>query len=516
LKLNWKLNKDMFSNWQGYIWGLIFVAATTALGQLVADIFSFENIVMLYLLFVVIVAIYWGIGPSIVTSFLVVVALDYFFIQPFLGFIPIRAEDFITLAVLLVISILISVLANRFRQKSAESRRRAREISNLYNISREVAKLTELGSSIRTIMQMGENMLENNIAILLPDPQNKSVLVPFSLDPNFSINGNESVIARWCFQNKQQSGFGTGSFSKSRSRYIPLSTLHGPIGVVVLWNAKGDNLYFHSDQSELLLAFTDLVAVCIENIKLAEEAKNTEILKAKDKLQTTVLNSISHDLRTPMVSVIGVLSSLQEENMNLDELARKNLVQMALEDAERLNTLIANLLDISRIQAGTVSLFRQPSDVVELIGASIERLGNRTANYHIDINLPVELPFIDIDSGLIVQVFFNILDNALKYSPPDSTIEISARQVSRELEIEIADHGVGIPQSELPHIFEKFHRVQREEKFSGTGLGLSICKGFIELHGGQLFVENRLGGGTIVKFTLPLAGNVAEHEDKNR
>jgi two-component system sensor histidine kinase KdpD len=250
--------------------------------------------------------------------------------------------------------------------------------------------------------------------------------------------------------------------------------------------------------------------VAIERNEFAEKARSAEILETTDKLQTALLNSISHDLRTPLVSVIGVLSSLQEEGMNLDDSARRNLIQVAREEAERLNHLITNLLDVTRLEAGALKVSRQPCDVEDIAGAALEQSGGRSDNRPIRTDLPKELPFVCVDFGLTVQVLVNILENAFKYSPPDSPVEITGRQVGQQVEIEVADRGAGIPPEDLVRVFDKFYRVQRPDNVAGTGLGLAICKGLVESQGGRIAAENRPGGGTIVKLSLPVAEATSE------
>ena len=191
--------------------------------------------------------------------------------------------------------------------------------------------------------------------------------------------------------------------------------------------------------------------------------------------------------------------------MGLDDTARTNLIQVATEEADRLNHLITNLLDVSRIEAGAIRISRQPSDVQEIIGVALEQSGSRSGNRPIKIDMSTELPFVSVDFGLIVQALVNILDNALKYSPPDSPIEISGRQVALQVEIVVADRGIGIPPEDLQRVFDKFYRVHRPDNVTGTGLGLSISKGIVEAHGGRIAAENRPGGGTVVRLTLPVA-----------
>jgi len=503
LVLSWKPTRGMFTQWRGYLWGSLMVAAVTVLGYFFRSVFSTENILALYLMSVVISSIYFGLGPSIYISVLIIVVMDFLFIEPIMAFYPIKTQDFITLAILLVISIMISYLASRFRQKTAEAQRREREANTLYELNRVLAKSNELDSSIKTVIKMGKDIFGFHVAIFLPDYLKKKELIPYTDDPDFAGDSREAAIANWCFEKRQPAGVGTNNFSSSIARYLPLMTPRETIGVISLWNDQKKNMSVSNEDRRLLRTFTDLTAVALESIKLAEEVQKAVMLKAKEKLQTAVLNSISHDLRTPLVSVIGVLSSLQEESMNLDEASRKNLIQVAREDAERLNRFIANMLDSSRIEAGDMKILKQPSDTADLIGVALEQLGKRTAKHHIEIDVPAELPFVNVDFNLIVQTLVNILDNALKYSPEGSSIEISARQIGEFIDLEFADHGIGIPKQDLPYIFDKFYHVQRQTNIPGIGLGLSICKGIIEAHGGTILAENRLGGGTIIKLKLP-------------
>ncbi|MFA4837152.1 MAG: ATP-binding protein, partial [Dehalococcoidia bacterium] len=333
--------------------------------------------------------------------------------------------------------------------------------------------------------------------------QSKRTLKPYAEIPNLAIDDNDIAAAVWSFEHQKIIGYGTDTLPNAKARYLPLITTRGALGVMALW-VSGTTNQLTAEQSRLLEAYADLAALAVERIQLAKEARNAEILKAKEGLQTALLNSISHDLRTPLASIIGVLSSLQEEGMRLDDEARRNMLQVASEEAERLNHLIANLLDMSRIEAGAVKISRQPYDIQDIISVALEQSGSRSGNRPIKINLSAELPFVSVDFGLIVQVLVNILDNALKYSPSDSPIEISGRQAAQQIEIEVADHGIGIPPEDLLRVFDKFYRVHRADNVTGTGLGLSICKGIIEAHGGCILAANNTGGGTIIKLTLPV------------
>jgi two-component system sensor histidine kinase KdpD len=257
-------------------------------------------------------------------------------------------------------------------------------------------------------------------------------------------------------------------------------------------------------QRRLMEAFANQAAQAIERAKFAEEARQIKLLQAAEKLQNALLNSISHDLRTPLVSITGALTSLDEQSESLDDENRQSLIVTAREEAERLNRLVGNLLSMTRIESGAIKLNLEPGDIQDVIGTSLEQLGKRVAEHEVKVNIPADFPLIPMDFTLIVQVVVNLLENAIKYSPRGSLIEVSARLVYDMARIEIADRGVGIPPEDLTRVFDKFYRVQRPESVSGTGLGLSISKGIVEAHHGTIHARVRDGGGTVIAVELPL------------
>jgi len=490
--------------WRRYLLGLALVVLSTLLGLAVRTHVSPTSIVMIYLVSVIISAFYLGLGPSILVSVIGVIIFDIFLIPPYLSLSAKHAEYASTLIVLLLISIVISFLTSRVRRQSRVARQREFETATLYALSRDLTTTMELETTIHAIISSARETFGRDVVVFLPDAQNKETLKPHAESPNLIIDKNEVAAAVWSFQHQKTVGQGTDTLPNAKARYLPLNTARGAVGVMAL-RVSDTTSQLTIEQTRLLEAFTDLAAVAVERTQLAEEARNAQILAATEKLQTAFLNSISHDLRTPLVSIIGVLSSLREEGMGLDDAARTNLIQVATEEAERLNHLITNLLDVSRIEAGAIRISRQPSDVQDIVGVALEQSGSRSGSRPIKIDIPTALPFVSVDFGLIVQALVNILDNALKYSPPDSPIDISGRQVALQVEIVVADRGIGIPPEDLQRVFDKFYRVHRPDNVTGTGLGLSISKGIIEAHGGRIAAENRPGGGTVVRLTLPVA-----------
>jgi two-component system sensor histidine kinase KdpD len=309
-------------------------------------------------------------------------------------------------------------------------------------------------------------------------------------------------VAAWAFEHNQPAGLGTDTLPAAALRCQPLKTARGLVGVLGV-HPKEPGKLLTPEQRQTFDSFAHQAALAVERASLAEQARQTELLQATEKLQTALLNSISHDLRTPLVSITGALSSLREKTLTLDQDDRDSLLETAFEESERLNRLVGNLLNMTRLESNAIHLKQEPCDIQDAIGAALEQLGERISKRQVKINLPADLQLILLDFALFEQALVNILDNAVKYSPPDTLIEINVFQAQHTVNIEICDRGIGIPIEDLERVFDKFYRVQRPESVSGTGLGLAICKGIVEAHSGTVRAENRPGGGTIITITLP-------------
>jgi two-component system sensor histidine kinase KdpD len=491
------------------ILAVILVGLATGLSSLLRDFFDPTNLVMIYLLCTVVASVYLGLTSSILVSILGVLVFDFIFVPPFLSF---AIDDFrfiISMVSLLVVGIVISYLTSQFRRQTEAAWQRERQTASLYSLGRDLAVSNDLDSYIKAILQRTRDTFENDAIIFLPEALNKEILKPYVNNPEIKVNENENAAAWWAFQHQKIIGKGTDTLPNSEGRYFPLVTARGIVGVLALRELTGAP-DLTPTQERLAEAYCDLSAVAIEGILLTQENRNTELLKASERLQTALLNSISHDLRTPLVAVIGALSSMQEVKIKMDEESVKKLIQVAREEAERLNRLITNLLDESRLEAGSIKINRQFSDVQDLVGSALEQLGQRISSHQVKIKQPANLPFLSVDAGLIVQALVNILDNAVKYSAPNSVIEIKSSILNNEIILEISDEGIGVPFQDLENIFDKFYRVQRPEKVTGTGLGLSIAKGIIEAHGGHIMAENRPLGGTTIRISLPI-GEISEN-----
>jgi two-component system sensor histidine kinase KdpD len=482
-----------------YMFSLGLVALSTILGLLVRGELEPTNLVMLYLVSVVISAIFLGRGPSLLVAIASVLAFDFFLVPPYLTLAVSDTQYIITFVVLLVISLVISTLTTQVREQADAAIRRESQTSSLYNLGRDLTSATDLDEVLRIIVSHIGQAFGREVAIFLP--QNGRLHL-FSSSPGYQPDENEIAVAVWAYEYDQPAGRGTDTLPAASIRCQPLKTPNGIVGVLGVHPSEAGS-FLTTEQRQTLAAFTNQAALAIERATLANQAQQAELLQATEKLQTALLNSISHDLRTPLVSITGALTSLDEQSESLSEENRKSLIVTAREEADRLNRLVGNLLSMTRIESGAIKLHLEPGDVQDVVGTALEQLGKRIANHQVQANIPPEFPLVPMDFTLIVQVLVNVLENAVKYSPENSRIEITTDLLDGRAHLHIADRGVGIPPQDLARIFDKFYRVQRPESVSGTGLGLSISKGIVEIHHGSIYANAREGGGTIVTIELP-------------
>jgi two-component system, OmpR family, sensor histidine kinase KdpD len=485
----------------GYVWSLLLVIAATIVGRLFVGQIEATNLVMLYLLIVVIAAVYLGRGPAILASILGVLAFDFFFVLPYFNFAVSDTQYLITFIALFLVGVVISQLTVRAREQAEAAQQREAETAELYDLSRDLAATADLDEIIHSLIKHCEQSFHRETVILLPEGNR---LTPRLTSVGLSLSDEEMAVADWVYRHAEPAGRHTNTLPAAQLRYLPLKTARDVVGVLGVGKPGTAERDLNPAQRRLMEAFANQAAQAIERVNLAEEARQIKLLQAAEKLQNALLNSISHDLRTPLVSITGALTSLEEQSGTLDEENRRSLVQTAREEAERLNRLVGNLLSMTRIESGAIRLNLQPGDLQDVIGTALEQLGKRAADSQIKVRVPEDFPLIPMDFSLMVQVVVNLLENAIKYSSRESLIEVSVVQAGKNACLEVADRGVGIPPDDLGRVFDKFYRVQRPESVSGTGLGLSISKGIIEVHHGNIDAHARAGGGTIIHVDLPL------------
>jgi two-component system sensor histidine kinase KdpD len=478
---------------------------------------------MFYLAAVVFAAVYLGRGPSMLTALLSVLAFDFFFVPPRFTFAVTDTEYILTFIGLFIVGVVISTLAVRVREQAEAARAREAETASLYAFSRDLAAAVTLDEIVSiTVTHLSENF-SRQIVVLLPEngklelsgytpetPRNENERRAFSSaftrtadSPLAQLDESERAVAIWAFEHGQPAGRDTDTLPAAKVRYLPLKTSRGVVGVLGV-QPHDTTKHLTTEQRLLMEAFANQAALAIERVRLADEAQQARLQIETEQLRNSLLSSVSHDLRTPLAAITGAASSLMDDENALGPAARHEMAQTIYEEAERLNRLLRNLLDMTRLESGALHINKELQPLEEVIGAALSRLEEPLADRAVNIRLPDDLPFVPIDSVLIEQVFINLLENAIKYTPAHSPIDLSASQDGAAILIEVADRGPGLPPGDEQRIFEKFYRARAPQNGSGVGLGLTICRGIIEAHGGRIWAENRSGGGAIFRFTLPI------------
>jgi two-component system sensor histidine kinase KdpD len=488
--------------WRQYLYGVGLVVLVSLIGQPIRVVVDPTDLVMLYLLAVVVAATRWGRGPSVLTAILSVLAFDFFLVPPHLTFAVADAQYFLTFFGLLAVGLVISTLAVREREQAESARRREMHTAALYDLSRDLATTVSQDMVMQAAIRHISEMFNCETSVFLPEGD---LLALYARTAEFPVGQDSNAVATWVFRQGQVAGLGTNTLAAADARYLPLKTAQGAIGVVGIKPRLENNEFLSPDQQRLLEALLSQVALATEAVQLADKAHQAQLLRETEKLQTALLNSISHNLRTPLASITGALSSLRDDDQMLDADARRELLNTAWEEAERLNHLVGNLLNMTRLEAGAIKLALETYDVQDLVGVTLNQMANRLRRRQLVMDVPSTLPPVSIDLVLAAQALVNLVDNAVKYSPADTPIGIRAYVDQGQVVIEVSDQGVGVPSDELERIFDKFYRVQQASDTSGTGLGLSISKGIVELHGGRIWASNRPGGGTTFAIALPVA-----------
>ncbi|MCG2786671.1 MAG: sensor histidine kinase KdpD [Anaerolineae bacterium] len=492
----------LHSRFSAYLSSIVLTVLATVVGHFLGREISPTNLVMLYLLTVVMVAVFFGRGPSMLASLLGVLAFDFFFVPPFYTFAVNDTEYVLTFIGLFIVGVVVSALTVSAREQAQAAQRREADTALLYSLSRELAATDSLEAILKAVQGHLEADFGRDIVFYIFQAGSmRAVTAPDAL--YLQPGDLEMGLVNWVFQHAEPAGAGTQTQPSAEPYFIPLKTSKQTVGVLSL---KPHDLsrFFDPDKTRILEAIANQAAQAVDRVLLAEQSRQMKLLQATEKLQNALLNSISHDLRTPLVSITGALTSLETQSDNLTENARRSLVETAREEAERLNRLVGNLLDMTRLESGALNVKRELADMQDLLGASIGQMESRLTGRKLQVDVPENIPLVAIDFVLIVHVLNNLLDNALKYSPENSPLMINARHVEDEVQICVQDEGIGIPPDELERVFDKFYRVQRSSQAAGTGLGLAICRGIVEAHGGRIWAENYPSGGTAIYFSLPL------------
>jgi two-component system sensor histidine kinase KdpD len=489
-------------NRAGYISAAGAILAATAVAWLMFPYFAPANLIMVYLIAVIFVAVRVGRGPSILASILSVATFDFFFVPPYFSFAVSDIQYLLTFAVMLVVALVISSLAVRIREQAELSRYRERRTGVLYDMSRDLA--THRGTAMLAQLSAKHlrEVFNGQVAIFLADEE-KRVRLQRGEELYFELDPKEAGVAQWAFDHHQRAGLGTDTLPGCTALYLPLVGAGGPIGVVAV-RPKESALLVDPEQLHLLESLVNQVALALERARLSEEAQQAHVRVETERMRNAILSSVSHDLRTPLATITGAASSLINDQGAMKDTDRLELSRSIYREAERLDRLLKNLLDMMRIEAGAVQLNKEWHSLDEIVGSALERLADRLSKHVVKATLPPDLPMVRVDGVLFEQVLINLLDNAAKYASAGSVIDLSASAGDHDIIVDVADRGPGIPAGEERRIFDKFYRAQPAREGGGVGLGLTICRGIVEAHGGRIWAENRTGGGAVFRFAVPL------------
>lgn len=488
-------------NMAAYLYAVLSTTVSSLLAWTMFGRFELSNIVMVYLLGVVFIATRCGRGASIFASLLSVAAFDFLFVTPYLSFIVSNTQYLITLLAMLIVAMVISNLMADVRFQAKVARYRERRAMVLYAMSKELTASQTEAEIVNTAVRHLYSEFTSRNVILLSDA-NGRIVYPTGKAMNESLIAADLNVAQWVFDHNDIAGQGTNTLAGAKAVYFPLGLKDDVLGVLALLPVNLRRVFL-PEQKKLLDTFLSQIAHAIMRVRLTEQARKHQVAMEAEQLRNTLLNAISHDLRTPLATIVGSASSLVESH-ELQAEAQTELARSIYDEARRMSHLINNILDMARLEAGIIKLNKQWYPLEEIIGSVLNRLTLILSDRKVSVKLPHGIPMVYVDAVLIEQVLLNLLENAARYTPKGTEVSINAEFLEAGVEIAIIDHGSGIPEHSKALLFEKFYRVQQETAQSGVGLGLAICKAIIDAHGGTIKAENHAKGGAVFSFQLPL------------
>ena len=503
--------------WWPYVASTGYVAAALGAGHVLHRVLALNNLALVFLTAVLASAVTGGLAPSLYASVISVLAFNYFFLPPLYTFTISDPENIVALLVFAVVSVIASNLTARVRAQAVTARLRAKTTEDLYQFSRKLAGVVTMDDLLWATAYQIAAMLKVHVVLLLPEAG--SVAVRAGYPPEDVIEDADLAAAVWAWENNRPTGKGADTLPGAKWLFLPMRTGRGVVGVVGIDTGGGKGRasgFLTPDQRRLLDALIDQAALAIERVTLAEDVDRSRLAAETERLRSALLTSISHDLRTPLASILGSATSLVSYGPMMGEDGRRDLAATIQEEAERLNRFIANLLDMTRLESGAIRPRTGAVDLSEVVGSALERVSRILADHRVEVDLPAGLPMVDIDAVLIEQALFNLLDNAGKYAPAGSLITVRGRQDGDLVRIEVLDEGGGIPPEDVERIFDKFYRVHAQDRQrAGTGLGLAICRGFVEAMGGSVTAGNRRDrSGAVFTLTLPKAAEMSGYEEE--
>lgn len=481
--------------------GIVLVGLGAAV--LLQPQFGIENVDLVLLTAVVAVAVRYGLWPSLLASLAASLAYNFFFLPPVYTFTITDPTNVAAFFFFMLIAILVSNVAARVRTQADTAIGRIRTTEQLYAFSRKLAGTATLDDVLWASAYQTALMLKVRVVLLLPE--DGLLTVKSGYPPEDQLDQADLAAANWAWSNDRSAGRGSDTLPGAKRLFLPMRTGRGPIGVIGIDNDRTGPL-LTPDQRRLLDALVDQGALAIERVLLVEDMERVKRSVESERLRSALLTSISHDLKTPLASVLGAASTMRDLAGALSDAEKRDLLATVIDESERLNRFIANLLDMTKLESGAIVPNTALHDVGEIVGSALRRASKILTAHEVELVLAADLPMLELDAVLFEQVLFNLLDNAAKYSLPETTIAIKSRRERDQVVLEIADEGAGIPPDELESVFDKFYRAQKGDHVRpGTGLGLAISRGFVEAMRGTIAAANRNDrSGAVLTIRLPV------------
>jgi two-component system, OmpR family, sensor histidine kinase KdpD len=486
-----------------YIVALLAVAAALAVSRLVQPHFGLENVDLIFLTAIVGIAVRYGLWPSLVATVAASLSYNFFFLPPVYTFTITDPTNIAAFVLFTVVAVVVSNLAARGWSQTVSARERVRSVESLYAFSRKLAGAGTLDDVLWATAYQIASMLKVRVVLLLPE--NASIALKAGYPPEDTLEVADLAAAKWAWEKNRPAGRDSDALPGAKWLFMPMRTGRGQIGILGICR-DGPGPLLRAEQRRLLDALSDQGALAIERVHLVEDIESVRRVAETDRLRSALLTSISHDLKTPLASVLGAAGALRDLSKSFDDDAKAELLSTIIDESERLNRFIANLLDMTKLESGAVVPNAALHDIGEIVGSALERASKILVKHRVEMEISPDLPMVSVDAVLFEQVLFNLLDNAAKYAPPDTTVRLQSWQEGDSVRLQVLDEGDGVPSADLERIFDKFYRSRKGDQVrAGTGLGLAISRGFVEAMGGTITAANRTDrAGAVFTITLPI------------
>ncbi len=490
-------------NARSYIAALAAVALALGFSELIQTWIGAGNVDLVFLTAIVAIAVRLGLLPSLLASVAAAVVYNFFFLPPIYTFTIADPANVVAFGLFTLVAIIVSSVAARARTQAVAALDRARVTDLLYSFSRKLAGAGTLDDVLWATAYQTALMLKVRVMLLLPE--NGAIAVKAAYPPEDILDEADLAAAKWAWENDRAAGRGSDTLPGARRLFLPMRTGRGAVGVMGMDNDKPGPL-LTPDQRRLLDALRDQGALAIERVGLVEEMDRVERIAETERLRSALLTSISHDLKTPLAAVLGAAGALRDIGQKLSDAEKADLLATIIDESERLNRFIANLLDMTKLESGAVTPNVALHDIGEIVGSALRRASRILSHHNVELEIAPDLPMLELDAVLFEQALFNLLDNAAKYAPAETTIRLQSWRDADAVCLRVLDEGSGIPANDLDHIFDKFYRVQKTDQVrAGTGLGLAISRGFVEAMHGTIVAANRTDrSGAAFTISLPI------------